>query len=162
MQVQSRLGEGIAFMREDVESWTAGSFLAVHNWWHFALHHLELGQVDEVLKLVDGPILNAPQEQILDLVDASSILWRLQLRNVDLGQRWTELARRYNTLGTRLLCLQRPARHHGLPWCGTARCGRADHRDPADGGVVADAELQSPVNAARQSAVAAACAASRS
>jgi hypothetical protein len=98
MEMQSRQDEGIAFMREDIDSWTAGSFFAVHNWWHLALYHLELGQVDEVLKLVDGPILNAPQEQILDLVDASAMLWRLQLRDVDLGQRWTDLARRYEAL----------------------------------------------------------------
>jgi len=98
MEMQSRQDEGIAFMREDVDSWTAGSFFAVHNWWHLALYHLELGQEDEVLALVDGPILNAPQEQMLDLVDASAMLWRLQLRNVDLGRRWTDLARRYEAL----------------------------------------------------------------
>lgn len=98
LEMQSRQDEGISFMREDVDSWTAGSFFAVHNWWHLALYHLELGQEDEVLALVDGPILNAPQEQMLDLVDASAMLWRLQLRNVDLGRRWTDLARRYEAL----------------------------------------------------------------
>ncbi|MGL4296858.1 MAG: tetratricopeptide repeat protein [Aestuariivirga sp.] len=98
MEMQGRQDEGIAFMREDIDSWTAGSFFAVHNWWHLALYHLELGQLDEVLKLVDGPILNAPQEQMLDLVDASAMLWRLQLRDVELGRRWTDLARRYEAL----------------------------------------------------------------
>jgi hypothetical protein len=98
MEMQSRQDEGIAFMREDIGSWTADSFFAVHNWWHLALYHLELGQLDEVLKLVDGPILNAPQEQMLDLVDASAMLWRLHLRDVDLGRRWTDLAQRYEAL----------------------------------------------------------------
>ena len=31
----------------------------VHNWWHLALHHLELDDTDEVLALFDGPIYGA-------------------------------------------------------------------------------------------------------
>ena len=32
------------------------SFLAVHNWWHLALYHLEIGEIDEVLALYDAQI----------------------------------------------------------------------------------------------------------
>lgn len=98
MEMQGRQDEGISFMRHDVASWTDGSFFAVHNWWHLALYHLELGQFDEVLKLADGPITSTQQDQMLDLVDASALLWRLYLRGVDVGDRWAKLAKRYEGL----------------------------------------------------------------
>jgi len=95
MEMQGRHDEGIAFMRDDMANWTQGSFLAVHNWWHLALYHLELGQIEEVLALVDGPITGGAQPLMLELVDASAMLWRLHLRGVDLGDRWERLVARY-------------------------------------------------------------------
>jgi hypothetical protein len=74
------------------------SFIAVHNWWHLALYHLELGQIDEVLELLDGPITNMAEPQMLDLVDASAMLWRLHLRGVELGSRWHVLTARYQAI----------------------------------------------------------------
>ena len=41
-------GEGIGWMRRDSEAWSKDSFLAIHNWWHLALYHLELGDIGEV------------------------------------------------------------------------------------------------------------------
>jgi tetratricopeptide (TPR) repeat protein len=95
LEMQGRHDEGIAFMREDVPNWTDGSFFAVHNWWHLALYHLELGQIDEVLALFDGPITSAAQPTLIDLVDASAMLWRLHLRGIELGSRWQKLAERW-------------------------------------------------------------------
>lgn len=98
MEMQGRHDEGIAFMREDLPNWTTDSFLSVHNWWHLALYHLELGQIDEVLELVDGPITSVAQPQLLDLIDASAMLWRLHLRGVELGGRWQRLVGNYQTI----------------------------------------------------------------
>ena len=95
LEMQGRHDEGIAFMRDDIATWTQGSFLAVHNWWHLALYHLELGEIDEVLALVDGPICGGLPVQMLELVDASAMLWRLHLRGIDVGDRWTTLVERY-------------------------------------------------------------------
>lgn len=98
MEMQGRQKEGIRFMREDVESWTKDSFFAVHNWWHLALYHIEAGEYDAVLELADGPITSVAQNQMLDLVDASALLWRLSLLGVDPGQRWSQLVTRYEDL----------------------------------------------------------------
>lgn len=76
MEMQSRQRDGIAWMRQGSESWTKESFLQVHNWWHLALYHFELGETDEVLGLYDGPIFGARSTVALNMVDASSILWR--------------------------------------------------------------------------------------
>lgn len=98
LEMQGRHGEGIRFMRDDVESWTKDSFFAVHNWWHLALYHLEAADYDAVLELADGPITTVAQNQMLDLVDASALLWRLSLLGVDTGNRWALLVKRYEDL----------------------------------------------------------------
>lgn len=64
----------------------------MHNWWHLALFHLDLEQFDEVLALFDGPIFGARSALVLDLVDATAMLWRLQLLGVEVGARWRAVA----------------------------------------------------------------------
>jgi hypothetical protein len=84
-------------MRDDIPAWTEGSFFAVHNWWHLALFHLGLGETDEVLRLFDGPIYGVRSDMAFDMVDAAALLWRLELRGVDVGDRWNVLADVYAT-----------------------------------------------------------------
>ncbi|RAZ91662.1 tetratricopeptide repeat protein [Mesorhizobium hawassense] len=92
MEMQSRQRDGIAWMRANPEAWTKESFLQVHNWWHLALFHYDLGQTDEVLGLYDGPIYGQSSTLALNMVDASAILWRLHLGGTDVGDRWQALA----------------------------------------------------------------------
>lgn len=99
MEMQSRQRDGIAWMRADPEAWTKESFLQVHNWWHLALFHYDLGEIDEVLALYDGPIYGTPSTMALNMVDASAILWRLYLGGVDVGDRWTALAANWPKVG---------------------------------------------------------------
>ena len=51
-----------------------------------------------MLKLYDGPIRGGQSSMILDMVDASALLWRLKLRGIDLGNRWTAIADRWQPL----------------------------------------------------------------
>lgn len=92
MEMQCRSEEGIAWMRGNAGAWSTDSFFQVHNWWHLALYHLELGEIDEVLALFDGPIHGARSTVVLDMVDASALLWRLHLCGVDVGERWQTVA----------------------------------------------------------------------
>lgn len=92
MEMQCRQRDGIAWMRDNVDNWSKDSFLKVHNWWHLALYHYELGEADEVLSLYDGPIYGSRSTLALNMVDASAILWRLHLGGVDPGDRWQGLA----------------------------------------------------------------------
>ncbi|MBO3275441.1 tetratricopeptide repeat protein [Pseudomonas schmalbachii] len=94
MEMQGRREEGIRWMRDNA-GWQRDSFLAVHNWWHLALYHLELGDYDEVLRLFDGPIDGHGSLLHMELLDACALLWRLQLRGVDVGDRWHSLAERW-------------------------------------------------------------------
>ena len=92
LEMQGRTKDGIAWMRADVPAWSEDNFFAVHNWWHLALYHLEIGEIDEVLRLFDGPIHGARSQVMLDMVDAAALLWRLHLRGIDVGERWQTVA----------------------------------------------------------------------
>lgn len=92
MEMCNRTTDGIAWMTSDTDAWSRASFFAVHNWWHLALFHLDRGEIDEVLRLFDGPIHGARSSVVLDLIDAAALLWRLHLRGVDVGPRWQTVA----------------------------------------------------------------------
>lgn len=98
MEMQNRTGEGIAWMRSS-EAWAEESFFAVHNWWHLALYHLELGETDAVLNLYDTRIAGTGLATVIDLVDATAMLWRLGLRGIDIGNRWDFVADRWQHSG---------------------------------------------------------------
>ena len=95
MEMQGRQRDGIAWMRADPDAWSRDSFFAVHNWWHLALYHLDLGETEEAKALFDGPIYGTRSKAALDMVDASALLWRLHLRGIDVGDRWDALADRW-------------------------------------------------------------------
>lgn len=100
LEMQGRTADGIAWMRGNVDGWAPDSFFAVHNWWHLALYHLDHGEIDKVLELYDGPIRGKRSKVILDLIDASGMLWRLYLRGIDVGARWNELAEAWAPMAT--------------------------------------------------------------
>jgi len=93
MEMQGRAQDGIGWMVAREPYWADDAcFFKVHNWWHRALYHLDLGQRDEVMALYDGPIRKDKSVVALDMVDASALLWRLHLAGHDVGDRWVELA----------------------------------------------------------------------
>ncbi|MEJ1159792.1 tetratricopeptide repeat protein [Prosthecomicrobium sp. N25] len=92
LEMQGRQQEGIGWMRRDTEAWSKDSFLAIHNWWHLALYHLELGDIGEVLALYNGPIRGDRTALAMTMIDASALLWRLTLAGHDVGDRWNALA----------------------------------------------------------------------
>lgn len=100
MEMQCRTRDGIAWMTANPEAWSTDSFFKVHLWWHLALFHLELGDIDEVLALFDGPIHGERSTMVLDMIDASALLWRLHLRGIDVGSRWASVADGWEPIAT--------------------------------------------------------------
>jgi tetratricopeptide (TPR) repeat protein len=100
MEMQSRQRDGIAWMRANPDAWSRESFFAVHNWWHLALYHLDLGEIDEVLALYDGPVYGKHSAVMLEMIDASAMLWRLTLRGIDVGNRWEAVADNWAPVAT--------------------------------------------------------------
>lgn len=98
MEMMGRYADGAKFLRDGEAGWVPESFFVVHNWWHLALFMLENEQTSDVLTLYDGPIKGGQSAVVLDMVDAAALLWRLQLRGVDLGSRWEGIADRWQPL----------------------------------------------------------------
>jgi tetratricopeptide (TPR) repeat protein len=98
MEMQGRAEDGIGWMIAREQHWSGDdNFFKIHNWWHRSLYHLDLGQVDEVFALYDGPIRQDRSTVVLDMVDASALLWRLHLSGHDVGERWNELAANWDS-----------------------------------------------------------------
>ncbi len=93
MLTQGRLTEGLAFMQQVSPNWTGlNSFMVTHNWWHLAVFALELGRNDEVLRLYDEQVWGVVKEYSQDQIGAVSLLSRLELAGVDVGERWQDVA----------------------------------------------------------------------
>jgi hypothetical protein len=93
MEMQGRAEDGLGWMAAREPHWSGDdNFFKVHNWWHKALYHLDLGQGEAVMALYDGEIRAGRSQVALDLVDASALLWRTHLAGYDVGDRWTEVA----------------------------------------------------------------------
>jgi hypothetical protein len=97
-EMQNRVADGIAWLRARQPEWSRDNGFAFHNWWHLALYHLELGETDRVLALYDGQIRPRSSAVVLEMIDASALLWRLKLLGTDVGGRWNELADRWAEL----------------------------------------------------------------
>ncbi|MGF1543253.1 MAG: tetratricopeptide repeat protein [Parvularculaceae bacterium] len=89
-ETRGRAEDGARWLDRCAHTWDAkGVFIREHNWWHAALFRLALGAPDEALAIFDERLWGSwpefPQEQI----GAISMLWRLEMRGVDLGERWS-------------------------------------------------------------------------
>ena len=93
METANRHEEGVAFLKSTRGDWAHAHFMAHHNGWHLALFLIKQGRFDEVL--ADYDRFTAPKlvdDVTLDRVDAASLLWRLELAGVDVGDRWAQVA----------------------------------------------------------------------
>ena len=99
MEMQGRHAEGIAWLDELERHWDGGNNLLHHLWWHRALFHLERREFDAVLDLYDrrfrnfaSPLTQAQPDLYIDVQNAASMLFRLELAGIDVGNRWSEIA----------------------------------------------------------------------
>lgn len=92
-EMAGRIPDGVRFMRSRETDWQEGNFLNVHNSWHYALYLLQGGDTDGALAVYDRMIRHdGSQDAALELLDASALLWRLQLEGTPVGDRWQPLA----------------------------------------------------------------------
>ncbi len=93
MLTQGRNEEGRDFMAEHADTWVGlNSFMVTHNHWHRALSAIELHDFDAALALYDEQVWGVVKTYSQDQVNAVSLLSRLELRGVNVGGRWQELA----------------------------------------------------------------------
>ena len=100
MEMQGRQQGGIVWMNSRVDDWAPGNF-SNHLWWHLSLYHLDLGQFDRVLEIYDNQLRSGGAKgDKYEELDATALLWRLKLLDVDVGDRWRELAERWEPAAT--------------------------------------------------------------
>ena len=91
-EMQERHDEGIDWLNGLHSQWNDLNNFVFHMWWHRALFSIEKERYEEVLLLYDERFRSAPTEEYLDITNAVAMLWRLESRGVDVGDRWEELA----------------------------------------------------------------------
>lgn len=88
-----RLAEGAVLLQQFSAPWNGlTSFMRTHLWWHLALLHIELGDDDAALRLYDSQVWGVDKTYSQDQVGAVSLLARLELAGVAVGDRWQDLA----------------------------------------------------------------------
>lgn len=92
LEMQCRHDEGAAFLSQPFSAWADRNPFKDHVWWHTALFALELGDHDRVLDIYDREVKVKEGGFYLDVQNAASLLMRLELAGVDVGDRWRTLA----------------------------------------------------------------------
>lgn len=92
LEMQGRFDDGVELLNQPFGVWEDRNPFKDHVWWHTALFALERGEHDRVLDIYDREVRIDEIGFYLDFQNAASLLMRLELYGVDVGDRWTELA----------------------------------------------------------------------
>ena len=93
MLTEARIEEGRAFLQESSACWVGlNSFMETHNWWHLALFLIEQDAHAAALALYDRQVWGVCKPYSQDQIGAVSLLARLELAGVDVGDRWADLS----------------------------------------------------------------------
>lgn len=88
-----RAQQGRDWMDAHAAAWAGcSSFLYTHNWWHAALFALALGDDLGALQIYDSHVWTRRPNHPQDQINAVSLLARLELAGIDVGERWTTVA----------------------------------------------------------------------
>ena len=92
LEAQGRRSEGIEWIDSHEQAWRKRGVFAQHMWWHRALHYLELEQFGAVMDAYDRQFWAEPAEDNILIGNASSMLMRLDMLGIDVGDRWDSVA----------------------------------------------------------------------
>ena len=96
MEMQGRVEEGVRFLEERMRDWASeDNGFAFHNWWHLALFHLDRGDAASALSIYDRALASA-HAMAMSRLDATSMLWRMYLEGIDIGNRFEAVARSWS------------------------------------------------------------------
>lgn len=93
LEMQGRHAEGVDWVGGLEDHWSKVGNFRFHLYWHRSLYHFERGEFDIALDLYDRQVSSDVESGFyLDIVNAASLLWRLEMADVDVGNRWEGLA----------------------------------------------------------------------
>uniref|UniRef100_A0A3Q4HEZ6 Tetratricopeptide repeat domain 38 n=1 Tax=Neolamprologus brichardi TaxID=32507 RepID=A0A3Q4HEZ6_NEOBR len=87
-EMKAELDKGLKFMESREKDWEVTDMLASHNYWHWALFFIE-----KVKMIMGFSVFRRCKASgaMLDIVDACSLLYRLEMDGVCVKERWQEL-----------------------------------------------------------------------
>ena len=91
LQMEERFDEGIDWLDGTNGNWDQAKWLRGHLWWHLCLPLIDTGQTDRVMAIYDRHVSDCDKDMVTRLNDCTSLLWRLELAGVDIGDRWDTL-----------------------------------------------------------------------
>ena len=83
---------GIGWLEPQAARWRHCNNFGHHLWWHLGLFHLDRGEYGRVLELYDAKVRAEHTDDYRDIANGASMLVRLEVEGVDVGDRWEELA----------------------------------------------------------------------
>jgi hypothetical protein len=93
-EARNQMDRGLSFLVEVSDTWTGlTSFMTTHNWWHVCLFLVDLDRADEALAQFDRIVWAMDQTNVQDQINAISLLYRLERTGIDVGDRWSGIAR---------------------------------------------------------------------
>ena len=92
MEMTGRIDEGVKWVVDQRCNWSSVNNFRFHLDWHLALYYLQSGDSLKALELYDSHIASEITADFnLDMCNATSLLWRLEMLGVDVGNRWQDL-----------------------------------------------------------------------
>lgn len=92
-EMKAEVDKGLKFMKDRENDWQVSDMLASHNYWHWALYFIEKGEYEAALHIYDSQVFRRAKVSgaMLDIVDACSMLYRLEMEGVCVQDRYREL-----------------------------------------------------------------------
>ena len=97
--MQGRIDEGRIWMENLSGNWGKANQIGHHCWWHLCLFLLETGEHERIIELLhtqirnpESPLVQAVPDATIDIQNVASMLKRLELRGVDVGDNWEVIA----------------------------------------------------------------------
>ena len=87
------VADGAAFLEAMEDTWTGlNSFMSTHLYWHLGLFYLSLGREADLVALYDRHVWGIGPAYSQGQVNASSLLARMEMAGIAVGERWRALA----------------------------------------------------------------------
>ena len=90
--MQNQWLDGVDWLNELIPVWTETNNFVYHLHWHKAVLYLSNGDAEAALAIYDETLTAPLQDDLyLDVCNAASLLWRLQMQGLDVKDRWQTL-----------------------------------------------------------------------
>lgn len=93
--MKGEMRSGIEWLKSLCGQWQQANQMRHHLWWHMCLFLLEVGRYEQVLQLLttevrdpDSALVVAAPAATIDITNVASLLMRLELYGVDVGDHW--------------------------------------------------------------------------